>query len=162
MKHISFILLFMMVLPLAAEKKVFGWIEYAFIGKGEYRMKAKLDSGAKTSAIHSQEVEVFKTEAGKEKVRFKIKGSRKEGSKRYWKTVVMTKDVHRTVQVKSSNGDVSARISVLLPVRVGSSILESEFTLTDREDMNYPILLGRNAIAELGLVDCSESFLMKN
>ena len=160
MKRLFLILFCTLFLPAAAGKTVYGWLEYAFIGKGEYRLKAKLDSGAKTSSIHVYDMELIKGQDGRAKVRFKIRGSVEEESTRYWKKIIMTKEIHRTVKVKSSNGDVSERVSVLLPMRIGKKSLETEFTLSDREDMNYAILLGRNTVSELGLIDCSKSFIV--
>lgn len=148
--------------PAFSEQKVYGWLEYVKVGKGEYRMKAKLDSGAKTSSLHIMDLEFYESGDGKNMVKFKIKGTVPSGDQGVWKKVTMTKPIHRTVRIKSSNGEISTRVSVLLPMKIGNTSIETEFTLSNREDMNYPILLGRSSIANLGFIDCSKSFLVKD
>lgn len=157
-----FLLILTLLSPALADQQVFGWLEYVKVGKGEYRMKAKLDSGAKTSSLHTLDLEFYESEEGEDMVKFKIKGSVPSDNKRVWKTVTMRKPIHRKVRIKSSNGEISTRVSVLLPMKIGNKSIDSEFTLSNREDMNYPVLLGRSAIANLGLIDCSKSFLVKD
>ncbi len=149
------------LLPSLAEKESFGWLEYVYIGKGEYRIKAKLDSGAKTSSIHVLEKTLIESSSGKDLIKFKIEGYVPKEDKQILKTVNFTRPIDREVKIKSSNGDIETRYVVTLPIRIGEKNIEAEFTLSDRTRMNYRVLLGRSTISQLGYIDCGEVFLQK-
>ncbi|WP_290794954.1 RimK/LysX family protein, partial [Halomonas sp.] len=50
---------------------------------------------------------------------------------------------------------------VLMKVCLGDTIYEEQFSLRDREEMNYPLLLGRRTLTHLGLLDVRETFLQR-
>jgi hypothetical protein len=104
---------------------------------------AKIDTGARTSALHADAIEV----AGK-RVRFEIDG------KRYAAPLVGHK------RVKSSNGQSETRAVIRATVQLGAKVFKTEITLTDRTDMEVAMLLGRNSIKGLVLVNPAKSFVL--
>lgn len=61
----------------------------------------------------------------------------------------------KEIKVKSSNGSTQVRPIVNLPIRLAGTDYETEFTLTNRQDMKFPILLGRKFLRDKFLVDVS-------
>ena len=74
----------------------------------------------------------------------------------YGKTQRLSSQCFRYQQVRSSNGQIENRPVVALNIAIAGAKLEKvEFTLRDRREMNYPILIGRDVITGRFLIDCS-------
>jgi hypothetical protein len=134
--------------------QVFGWREWAVLGGVPDKLLAKLDTGALTSAIHAEEQELFERD-GKKWVRFVVTDPRREGAKR----VRISAPLVRTTRVKSPGGESETRKVVRLDLQIGERKLRAEFSLTDRNNMICPVLVGRGAIKELGMVDPGRTFM---
>jgi hypothetical protein len=106
-------------------------------------MAAKIDTGARTSALHADEIEV----RGR-RVRFVIEG------KAYAAPLTGFR------RVKSSNGISEMRPVIRATVQLGSVLMKTEMSLTDRTDMDVPMLLGRNTITGLFVVNPGKTFLL--
>lgn len=130
--------------------QIFGWKEWVQVGTKADRMRAKLDSGARTSSLHAEGIEEFERD-GRNWVRFSIRNFNEEGSK----SVLIKAPVQRVAKVKNTDGTMSRRIVVELGFSIGDRHLRDEFTLNDRLEMTCPVLIGRNVLRHLGLVDCS-------
>jgi ribosomal protein S6--L-glutamate ligase len=117
-------------------------------------VKARVDSGAKTSSLHAINIQPFKR-SGMPWVRFDvcpIQNNRK--------TVVQCEaPVYDRRKVKSSSGTSETRYVVKTTLGIGDSSWEVEVTLTNRDAMGYRMLLGREAMAGRIFVDPEESFL---
>lgn len=119
------------------------------------RVRVKIDTGAKTSALHAEEVEYFKRN-GRLFVRFKVI-PHKEKSHRA--KIIEAECVDRR-QVRSSTGQVTRRPVVLVRVKLGGQIWEIELTLVNRDLMGFVMLLGRQALRGRFFVDSDSSFLL--
>lgn len=140
-------------------RRAFGWREWVlFEGKNNH-LRAKLDTGARTSTIHAEEVELFERDR-EEWVRFVVVDPEREGHEA--ETVSYECPVERVARVRNADGQTSERIVVLLSFWLGGEQTTAEFTLNSRHGMLNPVLLGRRAIRELGFVDVRRSFLMGN
>lgn len=129
---------------------VIGRVErIAFPDWGIEGLKAKIDTGARTSSLHADDVK----ELSGGRVRFSVVID-KTGKKRR-----ITAKVKRKSHVRSSNGHQDLRIIVSTPVRVGPVEKEIEISLSSREDMVYRMLLGRLALEHDFVVDVSHRFL---
>ena len=104
---------------------------------------AKIDTGARTSALHADEIEI----AGR-RVRFTI------GRKKFAAPLVGHKIV------KSSNGISETRAVIRATLQLGTTTMKTEITLSDRSDMDVPMLLGRNTIKGLFVVHPGKTFLL--
>ena len=131
---------------------VIGAAEYVDIPAwGVYRLAAKVDTGARTSALH---VENVRTLPGG-RVRFDVRLHRREPERR----VAVEAHVHRKGRVRSTSGEAEPRLFVRVSVRVGGVKKRLELGLVDRRHMIYRMLLGRSALAGSFLVDAGRRFL---
>lgn len=132
------------------KQQVLGWKEWVKIGtKGDF-MRAKLDSGARTSSLHAEGIEEFERD-GKKWVRFLVKDTDENDAK----SILFKAPLQRIAKVKNTDGTVERRFVVELGFSVGDRQLREEFTLNDRSGLICPVLIGRNALRILGYVDCS-------
>lgn len=129
-------------------KPVLGWREWvSFPAWGIHRVRAKVDTGARTSAIHCSHIE----HVGEDRVRFRVILSRKNPEK----FVEVEAPLSRRTVVKPSSGHRHERVVVEAPVRIGQVEKVIEVTLAEREGMLLRMLLGRTAIRPEFVVDPS-------
>ena len=140
-----------------AEDKVFGWVENAYIEPWGIAVKAKLDSGALTSSLDARDIEMFEKD-GEEWVRFRLKLEDQESGDTFSDQI--ERPLYREQTVRGAGGR-DERPVVLMDVCMGDTIYEEQFSLRDREEMIYPLLLGRRTISHLGLLDVRNTFLQE-
>jgi ribosomal protein S6--L-glutamate ligase len=117
-------------------------------------IKAKVDTGARTSALHAFYAEPFGP-ARARKVRFGVHPLPRRSDI----AVECTARLIDRREVKSSNGEIEERYVIETPIRIGERQWRIEVTLANRDMMTYRMLLGRQAIPRDGLVKPSASFL---
>lgn len=137
------------------EKSTFGWVERATVEPWGIQVKAKLDSGALTSSMHAEDIEEFERD-GENWVRFKLRLKDLETEEIVSRTV--EKPVHRRLVLHGAGGK-DRRPAVLMELCIGGTVREEQFSLRDRGHMNYPVLLGRRTIQNLGTVDVTRTYL---
>lgn len=132
-----------------------GWEEWLALPKlGLPALKAKVDTGARTSSLHAFSVQPFGTEA-KPRVRFGIHPI----PERPEFEIYCSAPVVDRREVTSSNGQTELRYVIKTPVSMGDRTWEIEVTLSNRESMSYRMLLGRQALEEDVSVLPNSSFL---
>ncbi len=137
------------------DKKILGWREWISLPDiGIPAIKAKVDTGAKTSALHAFAVEPFQEE-GINKVRFKIHPLQKQTA------IVLTCQAPIVDQrmVMDSGGHKEMRYVIETTLVLGNVSSRVEITLTDRDTMQFRMLLGRSAMAGIFCVDPVASYL---
>jgi hypothetical protein len=128
-----------------------GWREWVVLPDlGGLELEAKLDTGARTSTLHAQQIEGFRRR-GRDWVRFLPASAR---------DVVELPIVDRR-DVRSSTGHTQARYVIETDLVVGAAELHVELTLTDRSRMRYSMLVGRTALAGRFVIDSSQVHLAK-
>lgn len=134
---------------------VAGWREWVQLpDEGIPWIKAKLDTGAQTSALHAVKVEEFTRDAAAW-VRFVVHPWQRSVAD----TITVELPVHDRRRVRSSSGHVQDRFVVLMPlVLVGRSVV-AEVTLTNRDSMGFRMLIGREVLRQGFLVNSGESYL---
>lgn len=133
-----------------------GWREWVRLNDlGLPDIRAKVDSGAKTSCLHAFELETFERE-GEEWVRFKIHPRKSMPDLEH----TCEARVHDRRVVKDSGGHRQKRYVIQTRMYIGPWHHYIELTLTARDDMNFVMLLGRQALAGRYTVDSASSFLM--
>lgn len=140
-----------------------GWREWiALPALGVPGVKAKIDTGARTSALHATAIERFSTD-GRERVRFWVHPLQDRPRLPLRGDVMLpcAADVVDARVVTPSSGHKEHRLVIRTAIRVGGRERDIEITLTDRADMRFRMLLGRQALVALGLcVDPSRSYLL--
>ena len=130
------------------DRVVIGWDEYVDLPEwGILNLRAKVDTGARTSAIHVENVE----EVSGHRVRFDVVLHRKKRNRR----VRVSARVVRRARVRSSTGHFSTRLFVATKMVLAGVEREIELSLVDREKMIFRMLLGRSALRSPFLIDLS-------
>lgn len=133
-----------------------GWREWlALPSLGVERIKAKVDTGARTSSIHAFELEPFQVE-GDPWVRFSIHPHQRSEKGE----VRVEARLHDQRMVRPSTGRANERAVIKVPVVLGVVTWEIEITLVRRDMMGFRMLLGRQAVRRRFLIDPGRSYLM--
>ncbi|MGO0576049.1 ATP-dependent zinc protease family protein [Ornithinimicrobium panacihumi] len=136
------------------EHAVVGWREWVQIPHLDVPwIKAKIDTGAKTSSLHAFDLKVLDRE-GQQWVRFEVHPWQATADD----AVVVEVPVHDVRSVRSSSGHAETRYVVLLPLVLGRREVQAEVTLTDRDEMGFRMLVGREALVQGYLVDPALSY----
>ncbi|MBD3678169.1 MAG: 30S ribosomal protein S6--L-glutamate ligase [Rhodobacteraceae bacterium] len=131
-----------------------GWEEWvALPGLGLPALKAKVDTGARTSALHASEIEPFGP-ASRPRVRFLVHPV----PGRTDVAIPCSAEVTDRREVTSSNGESEWRYVITSEIEIGGRRWPIELTLTDRGSMAYRMLLGRQALGEDIVVAPGDSF----
>jgi hypothetical protein len=138
------------------EVMTLGWREWVGLPDlGIRQIKAKVDTGARTSALHAFELRPY-VENGRQRVEFSIHPVQKD-----LETVLTcTADIVDQRIVTDSGGHKEERYVIRTTLSIGSDTWPIEMTLTGRDDMRFRMLLGRTAIKNRAVVDPGRSYVV--
>jgi hypothetical protein len=135
--------------------KMIGWREWVSLPElGIDKIKAKVDTGARTSALHAFSLKPFK-EGDKDRIRFDIHPLQHNTDK----IVSCVADILDLRWVSDSGGHREERFVISTPLIVGDTSWPIEITLTERDTMLFRMLLGRRAIRKKFMVNPARSFI---
>lgn len=135
-----------------------GWREWlALPDLGINRIKCKIDTGARSSALHTSFLDTFRVD-GAEWVRFGVNPYQRDSERE----VVCEAPVVDRRSVKDSGGHREMRYVINTPVTIGDRTWDIEVTLTHRKQMLFRMLLGRTAMKGRFVVDPARSYLAGN
>ena len=117
-------------------------------------LKAKIDTGARTSSLHAYKIKVFERD-GDEWVRFRVRPWQESAEDE----TLVELPVHDRRRVRSSSGHVEERIVVRMPIVLIGREVVAEVTLTNRDAMGFRMLIGREALRRGFAVASGRSFL---
>jgi len=137
-----------MVLP------VLGSVEWVLVAADDVTVKARIDTGAKTSSMHAEKLQEFERD-GRPWLRFGVDPGR-DG-----KSVTLERPIERRVRIKRNDGSSQRRYVVKMVLAIGDIREKVEVSLNDRSDFEYPVLIGRNFLTDNALVDVSRKMLAK-
>ena len=135
--------------PTVAGQTIAGWREWVSLPDlGVEWVKAKLDTGARSSAIHAFDLTELERE-GRSWVRFSIHPWQRSTDD----IVEVELPVHDRRTIRSSTGHEQERYVVLMDVRLLDRTIPVEMTLSRRDEMGFRLLIGREALRQGFLVD---------
>lgn len=139
------------------QNKLLGWREWVALPKlGVAAIKAKIDTGARTSALHAFRVEEFRV-GGERMVRFAIHPYQRRTDVE----VICVAPVIDERAVSDSGGHRELRLVILTDVQVDDASWPIEVTLTNRDNMGFRMLLGRSALHGRYIVDAALSYVSR-
>jgi len=116
-------------------------------------LKAKIDSGARTSAIHASHIHEYEKK-GKQWVRFRVYQSSE--------FMYVDEPIVKYTIVRNSFGVSQKRPLVFMKIKIGENSWETKISLTERSEMLYPMLIGRNTLNKRYLIHPKRSFVLTN
>ena len=133
---------------------IIGWREWvSFPELGIKTIKAKMDTGARTSALHVSNIRVSKRTGI---VKFTI-----HPAQRKWRPIIEASAKMISLrEIKSSNGQLSVRPVIKTDIKIGEDVYPVELSLVNRDLMGFRLLLGRSALKNRYTVDSGKSFLL--
>lgn len=133
--------------------EVIGYIESVDLPEIElFGLDAKIDTGADSCSIHCDDINVEG-----DTVTFLLHD---EVHKAYHGKKI-TLPIYKIKRVKSSNGKSEERIFINSSIKLGCKTYEAEISLTNRENMKYPMLIGRRFLSHNYLIDVSHKYITK-
>ena len=147
-----------MVLMKLTNRPLIGWREWVSLpGLGIPRLKAKIDTGARTSCLHAFKLQQYHVN-GRLMVSFGI-----HPQQRSLKTEIYSEaQVHDERPVTDSGGHTEDRLVIITDIRIGDQQWPIELTLTNRDTMKFRMLLGRSGLNDRFLVVPDASYLTGN
>ena len=134
---------------------IVGWREWVCLPDlGLARIKAKIDTGARTSALHAFSLQPF-VENGKNRIRFDIHPLQHNTEL----VVTCVADIVDKRLVTDSGGHEEERYVIETPITIAGQTWPIEITLTERENMLFRMLLGRRALRKHFIVNPARSFV---
>jgi hypothetical protein len=138
----------------SGDKLVVGAVEKVLITPPGEILSARIDTGAVTSSLDASDIELFERN-GHDWVRFIIINPKTN------KEFTLERRIVRNVKIiQAVTDDVERRPVVELVVTIGKTTQRAEFTLSDRKHMEYPVLIGRNILMDMMVVDVSRSHIV--
>ncbi|OAB56429.1 aspartyl protease [Phormidium willei BDU 130791] len=134
-----------------------GWREWLSLPElGITQIKAKIDTGARSSALHAYDIEDISSQSDRPRIRFKVHPQQRDTI-----TVVTAEaNVLDRREVRNSGGKAELRYVIVTPVQLAQQQWSIELTLTNRDVMGFRMLLGRQAVRGRFLVDPGHSYLL--
>ena len=128
-----------------------GWREWVFLPSYNYfKLKAKIDTGARTSAIHATNIQTYRKNRSK-MVKFQIYQSES--------FLDIDTELISYKKIKSSFGQTEIRPTVHMKIQIGAEIWLTEITLAQRAKLTYPMLVGRNTLNKRHIIHSHRSYL---
>lgn len=150
-------IVFQSALPAGGHTKVIGWAEEGLIWPEKIAVRVKLDTDSSTSSIDVKQLVLFK-----------------KGDVQWARFNIVLKDNNDGLPInqffereiigqspESQSSMTGKRPIVQLDVCFGQKVYKENFTLDDRSNMRYPMIIGQHMIAKLGLVDASKTFTVE-
>jgi hypothetical protein len=141
-----------------SELRTIGWREWVALPELDIsRIKAKVDTGARSSSLHAYDIEVF-SRGRRDYVRFVVHPVQRETRT----TLHCVAELHEHRHVKSSSGHREYRPIIRTLVELDGKRWPIDLTLTTRDSMGFRMLLGREAIRGRFLVNPGRSYLCRD
>ncbi len=132
-------------------RTLMGYVEKIVLLPEDLTLKARLDTGANTASLHADNIKEFERD-GERWVRFDFDHGGRD-------TVEIEAPIERRVRIARHSGKDQRRAVVKLPFCLDGQRHEAQFSLIDRDELTYPVLLGRRFLRDTAVVDPSVRYL---
>ncbi len=133
-------------------KEIIGAIEWLYLDPPGRHYRARIDSGAETSSLSASNVVEFERDTD-DWVRFTFQHNAEEDP------IELELPVKRVILIRQpATTEAERRVVVEFDIRLGEELQTTEFALTDRSHMTYPMLLGRAFLMDIYVLDVSRSY----
>ena len=162
MKKALVCFLLLLSLPLFSETAeqdevsvIVGEVEMVFLDPPGRWLRARMDTGAAISSLNAYDLKEVDKD-GVLWIRFNMATALDS------EDVILEMPVERLVAVRQGNrAEIQTRYIILMDMSLGEMNLSGEFSLADRRNMTYPVLIGRNLLGGNALVDVSKQYLQE-
>jgi len=127
---------------------IIGEIEMVHVSPGDIWYNARIDTGANSSSIHAENIRLIERD-GEKRVTFSLRHPTTKS------LIPLERKYLRNVLIKQKSGNPEKRYAVKLWLSLGGIKELVEVTLANRNDFNYPLLVGRNLLTDTAIVDVS-------
>jgi len=127
---------------------IVGAVEWATVEPGNIRMEARIDTGAESTSVHAEDIQLMEKD-GKRWVHFSLLNPDTD------EKVPVELRLRKKIKVKQSDSEKQTRYMVEMWITLGKIRSLVEVTLSDRDHMEYPLLIGRNMLVDTMIVDVS-------
>lgn len=119
---------------------IVGWMEYVDLPDlGLLKVKAKIDTGARTSAIHARDIETF-SKGDEDWVRFTTHSPNADTD------IQVESPLHSRRSIKNTSGVPEERVVIRTRFRMAQRLWTIDLSLTDRGNMTFGLIVGRTAL----------------
>ena len=141
--------------PSGPDPTPIGWREWVTLPAiGVRRIKAKIDTGARSSSIHAFNITPYVADDGSDRVRFDVHPRQRNEDH----SVTCDAAIHDRRTVRSSSGEASDRIVIRTDLRWNGEVWPIDLTLAARFEMGFRMLIGREAVRGRHVVDPGRSY----
>ena len=134
--------------------KIIGWREWVRLPDiGIKRLKAKIDTGARSSSLHAYDLEIEDVADGQQ-VKFKVQPLQKNRER----VIEASMPISEFREIRSSNGQTTTRPVIRTQLVISGCSYDIDITLFNRSKMGFRMLIGREALAGRFTVDSAQSF----
>ena len=127
---------------------IVGAVEWATVEPGNIRLEARIDTGAESTSVHAEDIQLVEKD-GKRWVHFSLLNPDTD------EKVPVELRLRKKIKVKQSDSEKQTRYMVEMWITLGKIRSLVEVTLSDRDHMEYPLLIGRNMLVDTMIVDVS-------
>ncbi len=136
------------------QRRILGWREWVSLPcLGIASIKAKLDTGAKTSALHAWDLSLRKVD-GQQWISFRVHSMQQDEAA----SVVCEAPLSDQRWVTNSSGASERRYIISTNLQIGTNCWPIELSLTNRDSMEFPMIIGREAMRDRLIIDPRASF----
>lgn len=138
-------------------KEILGEVEWIGLPSLGTALKARVDTGATSSSLTAHEITRFERD-GENWVRFKLALTEDDEVAEHLHGIWLEAPIVRTARIIQASGSDNRPV-IRLPMKLGNIEQTAEFTLSDRTQLTYPVLLGRRFLMDMAVVDVSQRYL---
>ncbi len=137
-------------------KAILGEEEWVWLEPVSLHFRARIDTGATTSSLNAQDLQYFERD-GEDWVRFNLSHGIDPQNP---DIDTIEAQIVRWVKIRQASADSMERRPVVeMKIKLGKIEEKAQFTLSDRSQMNYPVLLGRQFFKDIALVDVGQQYV---